>query len=79
MRKLFTLLAAAGLSSFAHTGNAQENFSGKVSGSVTGNQLAIESATVNLLNAVDSSVAKIVLSDKIGQFELANWQMENIW
>lgn len=71
MRKLFTLLTAAGFNLLALSVNAQENFSGKVAGSVTGNQLAIESATINLLNAADSSIAKIALSDKTGQFEIA--------
>lgn len=67
MKKIFTLLTALGLFSF--TSQAQNNF-GKVNGSITSGAKPIEAATVNLLRAKDSSIVKIALSNKDGNFEI---------
>src|SRR5438552_13136432 len=68
MRKLLTLLSAASIL-LSLTVVAQQKTS-KVSGTVIdGNRKIIESSTITLLRARDSSVAKISAADKNGQFE----------
>jgi len=67
MNKLITLLTIVfttlSLLSFAQQSN------NKITGSVTDvNTKTIESATINLLKAKDSSIAKITASDKTGNF-----------
>lgn len=65
MKKIFTTLAALGITfaSFAQT-------KGKVSGTVQdGSSKVLESATITLLKAKDSSVAKVAAADKAGKFE----------
>src|ERR1051325_4666282 len=71
MRKLRSLLTIAlvslSLLSFAQTKN------GRVSGTVIdGNTKTIESATITLLRAKDSSVAKMSVADKNGKFVFEN-------
>ena len=68
MRKILSLVVTAfALSVFGH---AQ---SGKVTGTVIdGNAKTIESSTVTLLHAKDSSVAKMSAADKNGHFEFEN-------
>ncbi len=44
--------------------------SGKITGSVTDTQKAIEAATVNLLKAKDSTVVKFAITSKTGNFEI---------
>lgn len=71
MRKNITLLTVlfTTLSLFSF---AQKN-EGKINGSVIdGNTTIIESATITLLNAKDSSIAKISASDKAGHFSFDN-------
>jgi iron complex outermembrane recepter protein len=68
MKKIMTLLTVAltalSLVSFAQVKN------GKVSGTVIdGNTKTIESATITLLRAKDSSVAKMSVADKTGKYE----------
>src|SRR5882757_3792992 len=71
MRKLLTLLLVA-LTVFSFTTMAQTK-NGKITGIVIdGSQKIIESATITLLNAKDSSVAKISMADKTGKFEFEN-------
>ncbi len=69
MNKFFSLLAAMtiGMSSFAQTG-------GKISGSIKdgGNQKIIDAASVSLLKAKDSSLIKVAVTDKEGNFMLEN-------
>ena len=66
MRKIFTLLTVALTLSFVS--HAQTKI-GKVSGHVVdGNIKTIESATITLLRAKDSSVAKISVANKSGDF-----------
>lgn len=69
MNKFFSLLAATaiGMSSFAQTG-------GKISGSIKdgGNQKIIDAASVSLLNAKDSSLVKVAVADKAGNFSFEN-------
>lgn len=69
MNKFFSLLAATaiGMSSFAQTG-------GKISGSIKdgGNQKIIDAASVSLLKAKDSSLIKVAVADKAGNFSFEN-------
>jgi outer membrane receptor protein involved in Fe transport len=67
MRKLLLLsLASLGLSLLTYA----QNKTGKISGAVIdGSQKIIESSTITLLRAKDSSVAKISAADKNGKFE----------
>lgn len=68
MRKAVYLIIIALLSA-SIVGNAQE-INGKVIGTVIdGSQKIIESSTITLLRAKDSSVAKISAADKNGKFE----------
>jgi hypothetical protein len=67
MKKTLTLLTAL-ISVLSIESQAQIN-KGRVSGSVIdGNTKTIESATITLLRIKDSSVAKISVADKTGQF-----------
>lgn len=69
MKKFFSLLAAAviGMSSYAQTG-------GKISGSIKdgGNQKVIDAASVSLLQAKDSALVKVAVTDKEGNFSFEN-------
>lgn len=70
MKKIITLLTIA-FSTLALLGFAQQN--GKITGTVIdGNTKIIESATITLLRAKDSSIAKISASDKAGNFNFEN-------
>jgi iron complex outermembrane recepter protein len=70
MRKFLTLLTA--ILTFSFASQAQKS-SGKVSGHVIdGNTKTIESATITLLRAKDSSVAKISAANKDGNFVFEN-------
>jgi iron complex outermembrane recepter protein len=66
MKKLFTILAAFGLASF--TSEAQLNLSGTVGSAGK----PLEAATINLLKASDSSIVKMTMSMKMGDFKLSN-------
>ncbi len=68
MKKMVALLTALGIVSFSFVGHAQT--AGKVSGMVTGSQKNLESASIGLLKAKDSSVVKLAVTDKAGQFEI---------
>ncbi len=61
---LLFLSAAFFTESRAQTGNTN------ITGTVTGNQKAIEAATVSLLQASDSALVKIGLTDKEGKFSI---------
>lgn len=66
MRKLLTLLTAMIITLVSQA----QLKNGKVSGTVIdGNTKTIESATITLLRAKDSSVAKMSVADKTGKFE----------
>ncbi|MBI5857068.1 MAG: TonB-dependent receptor [Sphingobacteriales bacterium] len=66
MRKLLTLLTALSLTLISQA----QLKNGKVNGTVIdGNAKTIESATITLLRANDSSVAKMSVADKTGKFE----------
>jgi outer membrane receptor protein involved in Fe transport len=69
MKKLFTTLALAGLSLFSMAQNP-----GEVLGSIKdgGNQKIIDAASISLLNAKDSSLVKVALADKAGNFTFEN-------
>ena len=67
MRKFFTLLIAIITLSFS---SQAQNGTGKVTGQVIdGNTKTIESATISLLRAKDSSVAKISVATKDGKYQ----------
>ncbi len=72
MKKLVAMLTGLGILSFAFVGHAQTAQNGKVSGTITASQKAVESASVGLLRAKDSAVVKLAVSDKLGQFEVDN-------
>ena len=70
MRKFLTLLTAIITLSFA---SQAQKTTGKVSGQVIdGNTKTIEAATITLLHAKDSSVAKISAANKDGKFVFEN-------
>src|ERR1700741_5091374 len=72
MRKLFTLLTLA-LTALSFSSQAQQAKIGKISGTVIdGNVKTIESATIQLLRAKDSSVVKMSVADRSGKFEFDN-------
>ncbi|MES2003404.1 MAG: TonB-dependent receptor [Bacteroidota bacterium] len=72
MKKIVTMLTVFGLTLSAFTVQAQNAVTGKVNGAVSSNQKPIESASVSLLKAKDSSVVKLAVSTKTGQFEIEN-------
>ena len=69
MKQFFSLLAAMSIAvcSYAQTG-------GKISGSIKdgGNQKIIDAASVSLLRAKDSSLVKVAVADKDGNFSFEN-------
>lgn len=72
MKKIVATLTALGILGFSFVGHAQTTATGKVSGTVTSSQKTVESASVGLLRAKDSSVVKLGVSDKSGRFEMEN-------
>lgn len=71
MKKIMTLLTLA-FTTFSFAVFAQVK-TGKITGTVIdGNTKTIESATITLLRAKDSSVAKISIADKTGKYEFDN-------
>ncbi|MBS1576313.1 MAG: TonB-dependent receptor [Bacteroidetes bacterium] len=71
MRKLLTLLMV--LFTFLSLKTMAQTKVGKITGSVIdGSQKTIESATITLIRANDSTVAKIAIADKTGKFEFEN-------
>lgn len=72
MKKIVATLTALGILGFSFVGHAQTATAGKVTGTVMSAQKAVESASVSLVKAKDSSVAKLSVSDKNGQFEIEN-------
>ena len=67
MRKILTMLTVA-LSALTLTSQAQTK-TGKITGTVIdGNTKTIESATITLLKAADSTVVKISVADKTGKY-----------
>lgn len=65
MRKIMTLLAVLAISFVSQA----QNWNGKITGTVIdGNTKTIESATITLLRAKDSSVSKMSVADKTGKF-----------
>ncbi len=71
MKKKFTLLAIASLIMSLVSSYAQSN-TGKVTGNVGNGQKPLEAATVAVLNAKDSSLVKMAVTDKSGRFEVEN-------
>jgi iron complex outermembrane receptor protein len=68
MKPLFLLSVLSSVLSL--TANAQDPKTASVRGSVMSSQKGVESATVSLLKAKDSSIAKIAVSDKAGKYEM---------
>ncbi|MBE7173714.1 MAG: TonB-dependent receptor [Williamsia sp.] len=76
MKNLFFILLLFKLATFSYLGYGQQLPAGKISGSVADNhQGSLTAATVSLLKAKDSSVAKVGTAGKDGryQFEGINW------
>ncbi|HVM90193.1 MAG TPA: TonB-dependent receptor [Puia sp.] len=72
MKKLIKYLIVFGLMFITYTAPAQE-INGKISGSVTDEKnKVIESATISVFRAADSSDITISVSDKQGRFEIKN-------
>lgn len=71
MKKLFNLLVAGTLAMYSQ---AQTNNPGKVTGSIKdgGQQKIIDAASVSLLKAKDSSLIKVAVTDKEGNFIIEN-------
>ena len=69
MKQLLHLLTAMSISFVSFAQN-----SGKVSGSIKdgGNQKIIDAASISLLKTKDSSVAKVAITDKFGNFTFEN-------
>ena len=79
MKKILTLHAVVltlSLASYAQLSNetqTEKRLSGKISGTVIdGSTKIIESATITLHKAADSSVAKMSVAGKTGKFEFEN-------
>jgi iron complex outermembrane recepter protein len=69
MKRILSILTVLALSSFTMSSYAQQK-SGKVEGVVKDeNQRAVEGVTITLLKAKDSSVAKIAVADKNGNYQ----------
>ena len=72
MRKILKMLAVVALSTVSISGFTQTN-SGKISGMVKdGNEKTIEAATISLVKALDSSVVKVSVADKAGNYLFEN-------
>lgn len=66
------IIALASLLTFLITQSFSQIGSGKITGTVIdGNTRTIESATISLLKAKDSSLSKMSVADKTGRFEFA--------
>ena len=71
MRKILTLLTVL-LTTLSFVSHAQQT-TGKISGTIIdGSSKTIESATITLLRAKDSSVAKMSVADKTGKYAFEN-------
>ena len=68
MKKIFRTLKVVGLVTISFVSQAQTIVDGKVDGQVNSMQMPIESASISLLKAKDSSIVKMAVSDKSGQF-----------
>ncbi len=79
MRKILTMLTVAltlslvSQAQLSNTPSGEKIVKGRISGTVIdGNTKTIESATITLLKAKDSAVAKMSVADKTGKFEFEN-------
>ncbi|HRO70129.1 MAG TPA: carboxypeptidase-like regulatory domain-containing protein, partial [Chitinophagaceae bacterium] len=79
MQKILTLLTVAltlsfvGLAQVNQSPASENNRTGKITGTVIdGSTKIVESATISLLKAADSSVVKMNVADKTGKFEFDN-------
>src|SRR5690242_18078169 len=78
MTKLSTLLTVIAITLLCFVANAQTTATGKISGKVgDANHAPINAATISLLHANDSSVIKMSVIDKEGQFEFENLPQGN--
>ena len=69
---MLTLLTTIAFITSGLVAKAQNAVNGKVDGVVMSSQKSIESATIGILRAKDSSVVKMGVSNKTGQFEVEN-------
>ncbi|MES2773212.1 MAG: TonB-dependent receptor [Bacteroidota bacterium] len=71
MKKMIKMITALGLMLFS-AGSFAQTKNGKVSGNVGNATKPLEAATVSVLNAKDSSLVKMAVTDKTGHFEIEN-------
>ena len=71
MRKIKNLLAMVVLTTLSFVSYAQN--ASKISGVIKdGNEKTLESATISLIKATDSSVVKVAIADKLGRYQFEN-------
>ncbi len=71
MRKIKNLLAMVVLTTLSFVSYAQN--ASKISGVIKdGNEKTLESATISLIKATDSSVVKVAIADKAGRYQFEN-------
>ena len=71
MRKIKNLLAMVVLTALSFASYAQN--ASKISGVIKdGNEKTLESATITLIKATDSSVVKVAIADKAGRYQFEN-------
>ena len=71
MRKIKNLLAMVVLTTLSFVSYAQN--AGKINGIIKdGNEKTLESATISLIKATDSSVVKVAVADKAGRYQFEN-------
>ncbi|MGB8194994.1 MAG: carboxypeptidase-like regulatory domain-containing protein, partial [Chitinophagaceae bacterium] len=74
MKKFLTILTLM-MTSFSLAGFAQS--SKNIKGSVDDGAKAVEAATISLLKSKDSTLAKVLVTDKAGKFEFENVKSGN--
>ena len=72
MKTRLTLLGTLAISLMGFTAQAQKAFYGTVKGKIAAQDKPVEAASVALLKAADSSIFKLAVSDKEGQYEIDN-------
>ena len=71
MRKIKNLLAMVVLTALSFASYAQN--ASKISGVIKdGNEKTLESATISLIKATDSSIVKVAIADKAGRYQFEN-------
>ena len=69
MKKLITLFSTVGLVMLSIASMAQSQKNATINGTVKGNDKPVDAANVSLLKAKDSSIVKMSITDKSGNYE----------